>query len=123
ASPDSPNADMDAMDQMMQGGMKSGGDTDRIFLQMMIPDHQLAVDVAEDALRHAEHHELKGLAQEIVQGRSAEITEMEGYLLDWYGASLMPDEVEHEAAQMNAGSRSRVRVDYLLSVTTLLFSS
>jgi uncharacterized protein (DUF305 family) len=36
-SPDSPNADMAAMAQMMermmQGGMMSGGDTDRIFLQ------------------------------------------------------------------------------------------
>ncbi len=76
---------------MMSGGMMGGDRTDKMFLQMMIPHHQLAVEMGEDALQNAEHQELKGLADEIIQGQSAEITEMERYLQDWYGAASTRD--------------------------------
>lgn len=77
------------MDGMMNGdgGMMRGQDREQMFLRMMIPHHQLAIDMAEDALENAEHEELKGLAREIVADQSAEIAEMEGYLRDWYGES------------------------------------
>ncbi|MBA2277297.1 MAG: DUF305 domain-containing protein [Chloroflexia bacterium] len=58
---------------------------DRMFLRMMIPHHQLAIDMAQDALATAQHQELKDLAAEIIADQSAEITEMEGYLRTWYG--------------------------------------
>lgn len=73
------------------GGMMGGQGTDRMFLRMMIPHHQLAIDMANDALANAEHDELKGLAREIVADQSAEITEMEGYLRDWYGEGSTRD--------------------------------
>lgn len=69
----------------MMGGMMDGEMTDRMFLRMMIPHHQLAIDMAEDALVNADHAELKTLAQEIIDGQSAEIKEMAGYLREWYG--------------------------------------
>lgn len=85
------------MDQMMGGGMMSqeqmrqmmgaDADFDRMFLQMMIPHHEAAVAMAEQALVQAEHPELKILAQTIITTQRAEITEMRGYLRDWYGAN------------------------------------
>jgi uncharacterized protein (DUF305 family) len=70
---------------MMGGRFVSGDVADRMFLRMMIPHHQLAIDMAQDALLNAQHPELKTLAQSIISGQSAEITEMEGYLKTWYG--------------------------------------
>lgn len=72
------------MDQMMGGSMQEmmGGDmTDEMFLRMMIPHHQMAVDMADQALDgNAEHPELAELAQTIRDEQSAEIELMQGYL-------------------------------------------
>ncbi len=83
---------------MMGGGMGSnsggmmGGDTsDHMFLRMMIPHHQIAIDMSRDALVHAQHPPLKGLARSIIRDQSAQITEMEGYLKAWYGETSTHD--------------------------------
>ncbi len=71
------------MDQMMGGSMQEmmGSDaTDAMFLRMMIPHHQLGIDMAEQALEEAEHPELEELAQTIINEQSAEIELMQGYL-------------------------------------------
>ncbi len=72
------------MEQMMGGSMQEmmGGDaTDAMFLRMMIPHHQMAVDMADKALDgNAEHPELAELAQTIRDEQSAEIELMQGYL-------------------------------------------
>ncbi len=71
------------MEEMMGGSMQGmmGGDaTDAMFLRMMIPHHQMAVDMSEQALEEAEHPELKELAQTIIDEQSAEIELMQGYL-------------------------------------------
>jgi uncharacterized protein (DUF305 family) len=71
------------MEQMMGGSMQEvmGGEaTDEMFLRMMIPHHQMAVDMGERALERAEHPELKELAQKIIDEQSAEIELMRGYL-------------------------------------------
>ncbi|PZS01910.1 MAG: hypothetical protein DLM69_04520 [Candidatus Chloroheliales bacterium] len=69
---------------MMGGRFASGTQSDQMFLRMMIPHHQIAIDMSQDALKNAQHPELKTLAQSIISGQSAEITEMEGYLKTWY---------------------------------------
>ena len=76
---------MDEMmgDGMMGGSMREmmGGDaTDEMFLEMMIPHHQMAVEMSEKALEEADHPELKDLAQKIEDEQSAEIELMKGYL-------------------------------------------
>jgi uncharacterized protein (DUF305 family) len=71
-------------DQMRQM-MGANADFDRMFLQMMIPHHQGAITMAQQALALAEHPEIKTLAQSIVTTQQNEITEMQGYLRDWYG--------------------------------------
>jgi uncharacterized protein (DUF305 family) len=72
------------MENMMGGSMQEmmGGDaTDAMFLRMMIPHHQMAVDMADKALDgNAEHPELAELAQTIRDEQSAEIELMQGYL-------------------------------------------
>ena len=72
---------------MMNGGMMGGDTTDRMFLRMMIPHHQIAIDMAHDALARAQHPQLKGLARSIIRDQSAQITKMEGYLKAWYGTA------------------------------------
>jgi uncharacterized protein (DUF305 family) len=74
-----------AMREMMGGSMQEmmGGDvTDEMFLRMMIPHHQMGVDMGEKALQEAEHPEIKKLVQKIIDEQSAEIELMQGYLED-----------------------------------------
>ena len=70
---------------MMGGGMMAGDRADHMFLRMMAPHHQRAIDLSEDALTNGQHPELTGLATDIIAVQSAEITEMNGYLRMWYG--------------------------------------
>jgi uncharacterized protein (DUF305 family) len=75
---------------MMGGSMQgmAGGDaTDTAFLRMMIPHHQQAIDVSEEALDQAEHPDLRELAQKIIDEQSAEIELMQGYLEEIDGAN------------------------------------
>jgi uncharacterized protein (DUF305 family) len=69
--------------EMMGGsmqGMMGGNALDTMFLKMMIPHHQMAVDMSEEALSKAEHPELRDLAQKIRDEQSSEIELMQGYL-------------------------------------------
>jgi uncharacterized protein (DUF305 family) len=71
------------MNGMMGGSMHEmmGGDmTDAMFLRMMIPHHQVAIDMSEQALEQAEHPELKEFARKIIDEQSAEIELMQRYL-------------------------------------------
>ncbi len=71
------------MEQMMGGSMQEmmGGDAaDEMFLRMMIPHHQMAVEMSEKALDEADHPELQDLARKIIDEQKAEIELMEGYL-------------------------------------------
>src|SRR5215216_6429675 len=75
--------DDEMMKQMMGGSMQEGMDSDTadaMFLRMMIPHHQDAIDMSEEVLERAEHPELKELAQTIIDEQSAEIELMQGYL-------------------------------------------
>jgi uncharacterized protein (DUF305 family) len=51
-----------------------------MFLRMMIPHHQMAVDMSDEALSKAEHPDLRNLAQKIRDEQSSEIELMQGYL-------------------------------------------
>jgi uncharacterized protein (DUF305 family) len=61
-------------------GMMGGNALDIMFLKMMIPHHQMAVDMSDEALSKAEHPELRDLAQNIRDEQSSEIKLMRGYL-------------------------------------------
>ena len=64
------------MDMSHLDSMKSGKAYDSMFLDMMIPHHQGAIQMAQDALAKAEHPEVKVLAQQIIDKQQKEIDQM-----------------------------------------------
>ena len=62
------------------GGMMGRNATDAMFLQMMIPHHQQAIQMSRRALGSAKHPELRHLAEQIINQQSVEIELMQGYL-------------------------------------------
>ncbi len=60
------------------------------FLEGMIDHHQLALDMAADCLNKAQTAEMTALCQGVIEAQSAEIEQMQGWLLDWYGIQYAP---------------------------------
>jgi uncharacterized protein (DUF305 family) len=80
----------------MPGGMRGMGTMDdlwalppnrldAVFMAMMIPHHQGAIDMAMLALERSNRDEIKQLANAIITSQTAEIATMNGWLKDWYG--------------------------------------
>jgi uncharacterized protein (DUF305 family) len=66
-----------AMDRMMAGmHVASAGDADRDFVNMMVPHHQGAIDMAVAELRYGTNPQLKRIAQEIIVDQQQEIAAM-----------------------------------------------
>ena len=57
-----------------------GAEFDKMWLDMMIKHHQGAVDMAGTELSKGSNADAKALAQKIIDGQQAEITEMQGLL-------------------------------------------
>ena len=56
---------------------------DRAFIDMMISHHQSAIMMAQAALQHAQHQELKDLAHDIIDAQQREIDQMKGWRAAW----------------------------------------
>jgi uncharacterized protein (DUF305 family) len=71
-------AENDAAMKKMMAAMeiKPSGDVDRDFVDMMVPHHQGAVDMARAVLRHGRNEQIRRLAQEIIVTQQQEITVM-----------------------------------------------
>lgn len=66
-----------AMSTMDTGMMaKPTGNVDRDFVQMMVPHHQGAIDMAIAELRYGHDEQLKRIAQEIIVDQQQEIAAM-----------------------------------------------
>lgn len=78
---------MDGMMNMLDG--KTGDAFDEAFIEMMIPHHQGAIDMAEAALKSSKHPEMKELATGIIEAQQREIDMMKGWQREWgYEQSL-----------------------------------
>ena len=75
---------------------------DVMFLQMMIPHHQQAIDISDLALTKSEDAELLALAKNIRDEQAAEIVKMKAWL-DAAGADL---EMDHGASHSMSGMLS-----------------
>jgi uncharacterized protein (DUF305 family) len=66
------------------------GRTELRFLEGMIDHHQMALDMANDCLIKASSEDVLQICQDIIDGQSAEITQMQIWLRDWYNVEYAP---------------------------------
>ena len=92
---------------VMDAGMmaKPTGDVDRDFVQMMVPHHQGAIDMAIAELRYGHDEQLKRIAQEIIVDQQQEIAAMRLALGQPLPASVAAptQAAPHNHAGMSAG--------------------
>jgi len=82
-----------AMHKMMADmTIKPTGDIDRDFVEMMVPHHQGAVDMAKAELKYGRNEQLRRLAQQIVATRQGEITVMQNAVRDPKSSSAQSPE-------------------------------
>lgn len=60
------------------------------FIDMMVPHHQGAIEMAKIAQQRAERPELAQMANAIVSAQEAEISQMKAWRLDWFGSDQTP---------------------------------
>lgn len=87
-SPASENTEMAGMESSKSMDMShmqtmSGKELDLMFIDMMIPHHQGAIQMARDALAKAEHQEIKDLAQKVISDQQKEIAQLEQWKSRW----------------------------------------
>lgn len=63
-------------------------EVDRHFIEMMIPHHEDAVEMANLALSRAQHPEIKKLAEAIKRDQTREIEQMRAWYKKWYGTEV-----------------------------------
>ena len=73
---------------MMMHGMMAGEQTDRHFIEMMIPHHEGAVQMADLALKLSKRPEIRKLAESIKSSQTLEITQMKSWYKQWYGSEV-----------------------------------
>jgi len=82
-----------AMHKMMADmTIKPTGDIDRDFVEMMVPHHQGAVDMAKAELKYGRNEQLRRLAQQIVATQQREITVMQNAVRDGKSSSAQSPE-------------------------------
>ena len=90
-----------AMVKMMNDmAVKPTGDVNRDFVEMMLPHHQGAIDMAVAYLRYGSNEQLKRIAQEIIVDQQQEIAAMRMALGDPLPASsAVPTQVDPNDAK------------------------
>jgi uncharacterized protein (DUF305 family) len=83
-----------------QRGMMT--EVDQHFIEMMIPHHQQAVEMADLALTRAKRPEIKKLALAIKSDQNREIKQMQTWYKAWYGKEV-------PAVAMNNGTMMSMR--------------
>ena len=63
---------------------------DAQFIDMMVPHHQGAVEMAKIAQQRAEHPEIAQMAETIVTAQEGEIGRMKAWRLAWFGSDETP---------------------------------
>jgi uncharacterized protein (DUF305 family) len=92
--PGAPESDLSEMQHMagmhmteadMQA-LREAESFDRAFIEMMIPHHEAAIEMARNLKETTERPELLDLADEIITAQEAEIAQMRAWLNEWYGS-------------------------------------
>jgi uncharacterized protein (DUF305 family) len=69
---------------------QTGSDVDALFINMMAPHHQGAVEMARIALERSERPEIRQMADAIITSQEGEIEQMRAWMLEWYGTDELP---------------------------------
>ena len=78
---DAMDMSMKGMSMMLEG--KTGDAFDKAFIEMMIPHHQGAIDMAKLAENNAGHAEIKKMSADILTAQQREIDQMNAWLKAW----------------------------------------
>jgi hypothetical protein len=99
-----------AMNRMMADMMiKPSGDVDRDFVEMMIPHHEGAVDMAQAELKYGHNEQLRRLAREIVANQQREIAVMRNAVSDGRSSAVqLPEQPAAPATGPVAGGGMRM---------------
>ena len=63
---------------------------DQQFIDMMVPHHQAAVEMARLAQSRAHRPEIQQMADDIIRSQSAEIERMQAWRQEWFGSPQTP---------------------------------
>lgn len=85
--------------------MVDGKYSDKRFIDMMVPHHQMAIDMAKEALQKSQDKDVRALSERIVRGQGNEIEELKRVREDLYGSRATPLAM-HPDAMANMGMRS-----------------
>ena len=72
-------------DMMMKELGQKDANYEARFIDLMIPHHEGAIMMAEDAIEKANRPELRQMAREIIAAQKKEITQMLEWRKQWYG--------------------------------------
>jgi uncharacterized protein (DUF305 family) len=92
--------DMGSGGMARQMVMENGKYSDERFIDAMVPHHQGAIDMAEVALKNAEHEEIKQLSRNIISAQQAEIEQLKSIKKEEFGTSQVPMEMSPQQMQM-----------------------
>ena len=79
------------------------------FLEGMIDHHQMALDMANDCLTKATTESVLSLCQNIIGAQSAEIEQMQTWLLAWYNIDYNPMPMNDMMGMMGMGMSDEMR--------------
>lgn len=82
-------SNMSGDQKSMKGGMMMDmTQMDRHFIEMMIPHHQGAIDMAKLALDKSKRSDIKKLSKDIISSQTAEIETMKKWYKEWFGTDV-----------------------------------
>ena len=101
------NDSMKGMDMKKLGSL-TGNDLDLEFIKQMIPHHQGAVVMANEAVQKSQKNEIKTLANGIIKAQNAEIKQMQ----DWQTGSenRLPRRGECQPSRSSRNPRRSIRI-------------
>jgi uncharacterized protein (DUF305 family) len=74
-----------ALSVVASGCMPDAGSFDTQFIDMMVPHHQGAIEMAQIARTRANHGQLRALAEQIISDQQREIDQMREWRAQWFG--------------------------------------
>ncbi|MDQ3023131.1 MAG: DUF305 domain-containing protein [bacterium] len=90
--------------------------TQKLFLEAMVPHHEMAIEMATVALDRGQLEEIKDMAQMVIDAQSGEITQMEVIHQRLFLSPIQPSlEAHHELGLSEEAAGMHVEMDSLMA--------